>query len=90
MADKVTTTNTLGVGIDWYDSETAKTKTTYLKLANPKNSLTEQEIRTAVGTLITNDILRDAHGESLSSSTSIISTAYVEDQEVIDFDIGIE
>lgn len=89
MADIVTTTRTLGIGIDWTDAEEGKDKTTYLKIANPKNSLTESEIKTAVGTVLTNGILLDAKGGALPTDTSIISTAYTEDQEVIEVDIGL-
>lgn len=89
MADTVTQTRILGVGIDWYDTEEDKNKTTYLKIPNPKNSLTESEIKTTVGTLLTNRILNDAKGNALETETTIISTAYTEEQEVIEVDIGI-
>lgn len=89
MADSITNSNILGIGIDWYDTEEDKAKTAYLKIPNPKNSLTEQEIKSAVGTLLTNRILNDAKGNALETETTIISTAYTEEQEVIEIDIGL-
>ena len=90
MADTVTTARVLGIGIDWYDTSTEKERTTYIKVPNPKNSLTEEQVRTAAGALITNGILLNDNGGSLGTDTTIVSTAYTEDQEVIDIDIGVE
>lgn len=88
MADKVTTTNTLGVGIEYPDAEKGTIKTAYLKIPNPKIGLTESQIKNAVGNLLTAEILKDIHGNVIS--TTAIATAYTETQEVVDLDIGVE
>lgn len=89
MADSTTSTFILGVGLEYEDTETAKTKTTYLKIPNPKDDLTEQQIKTAVHTLIDgeNPVLLDSYGNAFNSNTAI-ATAYTETQEVIDIEIN--
>lgn len=94
MADTVTTTNTLGIGFEYIDSETQKTKTVYLKVPNPKNGLTESQIKTAAANLITgaNPILLPPENKSdipFDTSTGII-TAYTETIETTEYDIGVE
>lgn len=87
MADTQTTTLTLNVGIEYTDPTTEKKKTSYIKIPNYKSGLTESQIRAAINPLITNDILRDTYGEPMS--TSQVVTAYTEDQEVLEIDIGV-
>lgn len=88
MADTITTTNILGVGLEYVDDETQRTRTTYLKLPNPKSDLTEQQIKAGVLTLIdgTEPILKDINGNAFNTETAI-ATSYFEDQEIIDMDI---
>jgi len=91
MAQTTTTTNTLGVGLEYNDSTAQRIKTAYLKIPNPKNNITEQEIRTAVLTLISGEepVLKDTFGNAFDTATAI-ATAYTETQEVIDIDTGYE
>ena len=88
MADTVSTSNILGVGLEYMDTETLKAKTTYLKIPNPKANLTETQIKNAVSNLISgeNPILLTTQGEPFDSATAI-TTAYTESQEVIEIDI---
>ena len=88
MSDKVTTSDILGVGLEYMDTETLKAKTTYLKIPNPKDNLTESQIKTAVTNLISgeNPILLTTQGETFDSATAI-TTAYRETQEIIEIDI---
>ena len=91
MAQTTTTTNTLGVGLEYNDTAAQRIKTAYLKIPNPKNNLTEQEIKTAVLTLINGEepIIKDTFGNAFDTTTAI-ATAYTEAQEVIDIDTGYE
>lgn len=88
MADTVKTTDTLNVGLTYIESDTAKEKTVYLKLPNPKNTLNEQTIKTAVNGLISPAILMTPDGQPFNSATAI-TTAYREEQETIDLDLGL-
>ncbi len=87
MADKVTVTNILAVGIEYPDPETGATKTAYIKLPKPKSNLTEQQIKTNVLPLI-RDVLNDVHNNGFDTATAI-ATAYTEDQTTTELDIGI-
>lgn len=93
MADKITTENILAIGFEYTDSETAKAKTVYLKVPNPKNNLTEQEIKDTARGLIsdnsTHPILLTPQGEPFDSATAI-ATAYTEITTKRELDIGIE
>ena len=93
MADTVSTSIILGIGVEYTDTETQKAKTTYLKIPNPKNNLTEQEIKDAAKLLVIGDenntyepLLLTSQGERFSETA--ILTAYREEQEIIELDIG--
>lgn len=88
MADKVTVTNTLSVGIDNPNYEKGTLRTTYIKIPNPKMGLSEAQIKTAVSPLLSSAILQDERGFDIS--TTAIATAYTETQEVVELDIGVE
>lgn len=89
MATTSTTTNTLGVGLDYYDEIADRNKTTYLKIPDPRTNLTESEIKAAVMNLISGDepIFKAIDGDKFNTETAI-STAYTEAQEVIEVDTG--
>lgn len=90
-ADKLTSTNILGIGIDYMDAE-GKNRTRYISLPNPKSNLTEQQIKTAVQGLIggtTPIIVNPVTGEPLDTETAIV-TAYTEVKQVREVDIGYE
>lgn len=91
MADKVTTTQTLGIGLEYTDTETTTTKTVYLKVENPRTGLTKQQITEQALKFIsgTNPILMTPQAQQFDSSTAI-ATAYIEDVEKTEFDIGVE
>ena len=90
MADKVTEEKILGIGFQWHDAEKDTDKITYMKLSNPMNGLTEQQIKAAAANLLTGEdpILLDANGDPLSSTACF--TAYVENTRNTEYDIGIE
>lgn len=88
MADTVTTTKTLAIGFEYVDSETAKTKTAYLKIPNFKTSLTETQIKNAAQNLISgeNPILKDPQDKNFDTATAI-ATAYTETVETTELDL---
>lgn len=85
MATTTTTNYTLAIGFEGLDAVTGRTKTTYLKLPNPKENVTENEIRTAAASVL--KILNDSNGDAYDTATAI-ATAYTETQEIIDVDTG--
>lgn len=91
MATTITTTNTLGIGLEYYDPHDDRNKTVYVKVPNPKAELTEQAIKAAAVTLINgeNPILLDKWGSPFDSNTAV-ETAYIENQERIEVDTGYE
>lgn len=90
MADKITEGTVLAIGLE-YESLENKTKTAYIKIPNPRNGLTEQQIRDTAQQLISGEgaILRDAEGDPYDSATAIV-TAYKEYTKTIEYDIGVE
>lgn len=86
MADKITTTRTLGIGFESKTPDGGK-KNTYLKIPNYKENLTEKAIKTAVAALITSGVILDPYGNEYDSSEAIF-TAYTENQTVTALDIG--
>lgn len=92
MADKVTITKTLGIGYEYLDSETQKTKTVYLKVPNPKDNLTESQIKTAALNFINGEdpiFLPPNSSEPFDTATAI-ATAYREEIQTTNYDIGVE
>lgn len=93
LADKETRTNTLVVGVqntnaEAYDeSNTAKTQ--YIRLPNPKTNLTEEQIKNAVQTGLTDEIWLD-NKDVVYATDSKITTAYTEHQSILAVDIGVE
>lgn len=86
MADTVTSTSDLAVGLDYPNASGTGTKTVYLKIPNPMNNITESQIKSAVGTALTNKIFLNEYGDEIP--TSAISTAYTENQTINNLDIG--
>ena len=79
MADTVTATSSLYIGF-----KNSLAKITYIKLSNPKNNLSEDEVMTAAEALIdsgSDSILIDSttDGETFSE----VETAYTESKKVI-------
>lgn len=95
MADKVTQTKILGVGLEYYheDTESGKDgmKTVYLKIPTARTGLTKEQIDTAILGLIGGNtpILKTTYGDPFDTSTAI-STAYTESVSKTEIDIGIE
>jgi len=93
LADKVTVTKTLGIGYEYLDSETQKTKTVYLKVPNPKDNLTESQIKTAALNFITGEdpvFLPPENAEGPFETATAIATAYREEIQTTNYDIGVE
>lgn len=101
LADKITETNILAIGVRYISEyatdagEADKKKTIYLKLNNPKENLTAQQIKNVTEPLLqtqpeqagafwTNPIT----GENFDSNASVF-TAYTEYQKIIDYDLEI-
>lgn len=92
MADKVTVTKTLGIGYEYLDSETQKTKTVYLKVPNPKDNLTESQIKTAALNFINGEdpIFLPPNSSQPFDTATAIATAYREEIQTTNYDIGVE
>lgn len=86
MADKITTNKILGIGFESNNPEGGK-KTTYLKIPNYKQNLTENAIKTAASALISNGVILDPYGNEYDSSAAVF-TAYTENQTITALDIG--
>lgn len=86
MADKITQTVILGIGIKYTDAETGKSKTSYIKAPNPRSGITETQIKTAMQNYLTGNIFYDENGEPLTGATT--ETAYTERTKITDYDIG--
>lgn len=80
MADKITNTKTLYIGLT--DSQN---KLELLKLPNPKNELEDSDIKTATRYLVSTIGIYDKYGEQFSESS--ITTAYTEAVKKIELDI---
>lgn len=94
MADIVTNSNILGVGLEYTKTDDGNKKTIYLKIPNPRQELTEALIKEKINLIINgqgtaNPILLTPDGQTFDSSTAIV-TAYTETSEKIDFDIGVK
>ncbi len=85
MADKVTQSKILGVGIQ-HGATDQTSKTTYIKIPNPKENLTESVIKTAIQFYISSGILGNDEGGTLINP--VIKTAYTETVETTELDIG--
>lgn len=91
MADRIETSSTLSIGIkntNGYDEENPA-KIQYIKVPNPKVDLTEEQIKTAAQTGITNRIYIDDKGVVYASDSKIV-TAYTEYQTITVVDIGVD
>lgn len=87
MADTITRTNTLAIGIQYVDSE-AKEKIAYVKIPNPREELQESAIKAAGQKLIDN-ILLDPEGGEFGTDTKV-ETAYTEKVTIEELDLGLE
>ena len=88
MADSITSSAELSVGLDYTitEGEQTKNRTTYLKIPNPKANLTESEIKTAMNTFINQQIILDPEGQAFS--TTSVGTAYTQYDTKIDIDLN--
>lgn len=84
MADKVTTTKTLGIQVEYLDTAADK-KTATFKLPNYKSGLTESEIKTKFQPLLNLLFFED---ENETTPNKTILSGYVEDVEKVELDIG--
>ena len=92
MADKITQSVILGVGIKYLavvdiEEGTTKDKTTYIKVPNPRSGITENQIKTAMQNYLTGNIFLDPRAAEPLENASI-DTAYTEITKTTDYDIG--
>lgn len=90
MADKVTNTNIIGVGLEYTKQADGSQKTVYLKMTNPRTDLTEATIKEKVNIFIGGNepIFLTPDGQHFDTETAI-TTAYTETVQRTDFDIGV-
>lgn len=84
MADKVTTTKTLGVQVEYLDTVSEK-KTATFKIPNYMSNLTEETVREKFQPYLNLLVFED---ENENTPNKTILSAYVEDQEKVELDIG--
>lgn len=84
MADKITTTKTLGVQVEYLDTAADK-KTATFKIPNYKSALTESEVKTKFQPLLDLLYFEDENEETPNKT---ILSGYVEDVEKVELDIG--
>jgi len=90
LADSITSSFELSVGLEYLTGDGTSSggtamRTVYLKIPNPKENLTESEIKTAVGSFINQKIVTDEEGHDFS--TTSIATAFTTSEEKINIDI---
>ena len=85
MADTVSSSNSLNVGLEYLD-ENAKTKTITLKVPNPKANITESQIKNAMNNFVSSGFLLDPLGNAFSSSS--VATASTVTEQKIQLDVG--
>lgn len=94
MADKIVTTNTLAVGVR-YMTEKGTLKTIYAKIPNPKNNLTEQQIRAATEPLLAQQsgqvgaFWTNPETGTDFDTDATVHTAYTESQSETTLDLSI-
>lgn len=86
MADKVTTTNTLALELNYLDAAQEE-KTTTIKIPNPRSGLTEQTVREKTAELISN-ILRTEDQIESGDPSFTLQSSYTETEEKVELDIG--
>lgn len=72
MADEIKITRTLATGIEYVDPTSENKKMIYIKIPNPKSSLTEQTIRETTARLLKNG----ANTEGIFNINSAIQRQY--------------
>ena len=86
MADSVTTDNYLSMSLEYTDVGTNKAKTLAIKVPNPKNNITETQIKTAMNTFINQQIILDPFGNAFT--TDSLTTASTVSEQKIKLDVG--
>lgn len=88
MADSISSSSELAVGLDYTKDEEGvlKNRTVFLKIPNPKSNLTESQIKTAMNTFINQQIILDPDGKAFS--TTSVGTAYTQNETKIDIDLN--
>lgn len=87
MADKITTTKTLGIGVEYISGKTNAEATKYIKVPNPRTGITETQIKTAMQNYLTGDIFLDEYTLDPLAGASV-KTSYIETVTKTDYDIG--
>ena len=86
MADSITNDKYLSMSLEYTDVETNKAKSLAIKVPNPKNNITETEIKTAMNTFINQQIILDPYGNAFS--TTSLTTASTVNEQKIKLDVG--
>lgn len=86
MADSITSDNYLSMSLEYNDTETNKAKSLAIKVPNPKNNITESQIKTAMNTFINQQIILDPFGNAFS--TTALTTASTVTEQKIKLDVG--
>lgn len=87
MADKITESTVLGIGIEYTTASYDTDLTRYIEIPNPRSGLTETQIKTAMQNYLTGNVFLDKKtGDTLVGAN--VKTAYTERTKIIDYDIG--
>lgn len=86
MADKITESTILAIGVEYTDETSGNKKTSYIKTPNPKSGITETQIKTAMQNYLTNNIFVNDDLSPLTDAS--VSTAYKETTRRTEYDIG--
>lgn len=91
MADKIKEGTIIAVGVE-YTNEEDKKKNVYVKIPNPKNNVTEEQIKSIFQEQIiggATPLFIPPDGGTLDSDTAVF-TAYREYTREVEYDIGVE
>lgn len=88
MADTITSSHTLNIGLEYIDPETSDTKNATLKMSNPKDNITKADVQAAFNTQIFIYGVDEEEGVPLYFDSDSVLTASTTDQTINNLDIG--
>lgn len=86
MADSISSSNSLNITMEYYDVTAMKNKNIVLKVPNPRNNITETEIKNAMHNFIGAEVVKDPFGNAFSDSSVTTASTVVETK--ISLDVG--
>lgn len=86
MADTITASNEVTVELKYYDTNSESNKTIKVSIPEPKDNLTESQIKTAVSSALNTGAFLDPHGVQISDTQ--IFTAYTTKETIQSVDVG--